>query len=267
METTGLPAELKGMLRGFSPVADRMGGSRARVYRYERGETALYLKLSPINDEIRRERDLLLWLKGRLPVPDCLFYAEEGENACLLSSEMRGSLASVYGDVAVEPYAETVARAAEGLKLWQSVDIGACPYSATLDDKLALSLRNIKGETVSLDGYGPGEEFASPMALYHYLTAHRPPEEKSLTHGDYCLPNLFIKGGKISGFIDFGRGGVGCKWQDIAICTRSLRRNLRHLGEKREEYVALLFKELGIEQNMERVRYYCLLDRLVWARR
>ncbi|MDR2514649.1 MAG: aminoglycoside 3'-phosphotransferase [Christensenellaceae bacterium] len=264
---TALPAELRAILRGFSPIADRMGGSRAQVHRYERKDAALYLKLAPIGDEIRRERDLLRWLKGRLPVPDCLFYAEEGETAYLLSSEMRGGLASVYGDIAVEPYEETVARAAEGLLLWQAVDARGCPYSASLGDKLALSLKNIESGAVSLEGYGPGEEFPSPTALYSYLAANRPPEETSLTHGDYCLPNLFIQGGRVSGFIDFGRGGVGCKWQDIAICARSLRRNLRHLGEEREKYVELLFEHLGIGQDAERVRYYCLLDRLVWARR
>lgn len=52
-----------------------------------------------------------------------------------------------------------------------------------------------------------------------------PEEEPVLSHGDYCLPNLFAMGHTLSGFIDLGRAGTADRWQDIALCYRSLKHN------------------------------------------
>ena len=46
-----------------------------------------------------------------------------------------------------------------------------------------------------------------------------------LSHGDFCLPNIFIEDGKVSGLIDLGDTGVNDKWLDIALCYRSLKHN------------------------------------------
>ncbi len=43
--------------------------------------------------------------------------------------------------------------------------------------------------------------------------------------GAYCLPNIFMKDNKVSGYIDLGRGGLADKYQDIALCYRSLLHN------------------------------------------
>ena len=45
---------------------------------------------------------------------------------------------------------------------------------------------------------------------------NKPKEELALSHGDYCLPNVFFKDGKVSGFIDLGASGVADKYLDIA---------------------------------------------------
>ena len=44
-------------------------------------------------------------------------------------------------------------------------------------------------------------------------------------HGDFCLPNIFADDSGLTGLIDLGRAGVADKWQDIAICYRSLSNN------------------------------------------
>lgn len=67
------------------------------------------------------------------------------------------------------------------------------------------------------------------------------------------------------GLIDLGRTGVADKWCDIALCYRSLSHNFsgrynRSIHADFDEM--LLFKELEIEPDWEKLRYYILLDEL-----
>ena len=86
-----------------------------------------------------------------------------------------------------------------------------------------------------------------------------------LSHGDFCLPNLFIGNGKITGFFDLGRSGIADAYQDIALCYCSLHHNLngRYGGKLNPNAdAAILFDALGIRPDWEKIRYYILLDEL-----
>ena len=86
-----------------------------------------------------------------------------------------------------------------------------------------------------------------------------------LSHGDFCLPNIFINNDKISGFIDLGRIGIGDKWNDIALCYRSLKWNAkgRYGGNGYPKLNPdMIFDALEIEPNYEKIEYYTLLDEL-----
>ncbi len=86
-----------------------------------------------------------------------------------------------------------------------------------------------------------------------------------LSHGDYCLPNIFGIQEKITGYIDLGKTGIADKWCDIALCYRSISHNYsgRYSKKTYSGYDdLLLFHELDIEPNWEKIRYYILLDEL-----
>lgn len=82
-----------------------------------------------------------------------------------------------------------------------------------------------------------------------------PKEDKVLSHGDYCFNNYFAENNQVSGYIDMGRGGVGDRYQDIALCVRELM-------NYEKKYTELLFSHLNIEPDYEKIRYYILLDEL-----
>jgi len=261
------PADLIELVSGYICAKDRIGCSSAGVFRYEQGNDAFYLKIAEISDEIRRERDLLVWLKNKVPVPDIMYYTEQdgyafmavtkadGFMACDFSEDEDGEQEKVH-----EPIAQTVKLLADALYMLHSLDVQECPIKNTLDHKLTTALYNIEHDLIDMEDFEESNNFDSPMELYHWLVENRPPEELCFTHGDFCLPNIFIDGESITGFIDLGRGGIADKWQDIALCVRSLRYNLH--DTEQQKYIDLLFTHLGIEANEEKINYYILLDEL-----
>lgn len=80
-------------------------------------------------------------------------------------------------------------------------------------------------------------------------------EDLVFTHGDYCLPNVIIHRGSISGFVDWGRAGIADRYQDLALAVRSLTYNFG------AEWMPLLFREYGIERpDRDKVEFYMLMD-------
>lgn len=261
------PSEITARLSGYTCTKDRIGCSSAGVFRYEHNGDELYLKITEVSDEIRRERDLLVWLKGKVPVPDVVYYEEQDRYAFLLMTKAGGFMACDCPRDAVgeqdkvhEPIEQTVKLLADALLMLQAVDIQGCPFTNTIDRKLKAALHNIEHGFVDMDDFEEGNDFDSPEELYQWLVENRPPEELCFTHGDFCLPNIFIDGKAVTGFIDVGRGGIADKWQDIALCVRSLGYNLRHTEQ--QKYIDLLFTHLGIQPDEAKISYYILLDEL-----
>ena len=158
---------------------------------------------------------------------------------------------------------------ADAIELLWRVDISSCPVSAKLDEKLAAARNTVElgladTENAEPEPWGKGG-FASPEALLLWLENNRPEEDPVFSHGDLCLPNILFCEKGLSGFIDLGRGGISDRWNDIAICHRSLKDN--YVGKyARKTYSGfdpdMLFSFLGIQKDPEKLQYYKLLDEL-----
>jgi aminoglycoside phosphotransferase len=67
-----------------------------------------------------------MWLRGRLPVPELLYYAQTGTRQWMLMSEIRG-LPSSHG--ALRHHTDQIVTLlAEGLRMIHSLDITGCPF-------------------------------------------------------------------------------------------------------------------------------------------
>lgn len=264
MDALYLPQDLRRLVAGKPYTTDGIGQSGAFVFLFEDA----VLKIRPETEETRTEHTMLTWLEGKLPVPRCLYRAAGDGTDYLLMSRAQGQMAC--DEAYMQNPKRLTAALAEALqRLWQ-VDVSDCPVRWDLDRKLAAARKNVERGEVDMENVEPdtfGENgFRDPAHLCRWLEENRPPEDLVLSHGDFCLPNIFLKNGKPSGFIDLGRAGVADRWQDIALCYRSLVHNYSGKYAKRPAPADFgpdeLFTMLGIAPDWQKLRYYILLDEL-----
>ena len=257
-----LPKQLRELVGDAPYSCDSIGKSGAAVLCY----ADMVLKIGPKEDTFSGFVEQLRWLKGKLPVPEVLCAMTEGEKQYLLMSRVPGKL---YCDeeFLADPDRMT-ALLAQALQMLWAVDISDCPKARSLEDDLLEARERVEKGLVDIDDcepetFAPGG-FAGPEALLTWLEENKPPLEPVLSHGDFCLPNVFFERGSVSGFIDLGDCGVSDKWRDIALCHRSLRHNLS--GKYAKTPIRYdpdkLFEKLGIDPDREKLRYYVLLDEL-----
>lgn len=240
-----------------------IGMSGSAVLCYE----DMVLKAEPANKNFEVQLAMLRWLDGKLPAPKVLHAVVEDDKQYLLMTRIPGKMACDAESMR-DPEA-LVQLMADALQMLWSIDISDCPKHRTLEADLLEAEKRIDYGLVRIDEaepetFGPGG-FKNPAALLHWLKDNKPPLEPVLSHGDLCLPNVFLDQGKISGFIDLGDCGVSDKWRDIALCHRSLRHNFigRYAANPLPDFDPdLLFEKLGIAPNREKLRYYQLLDEL-----
>jgi len=242
---------------------DAVGMSDSSVLVYE----DRVIKIEKFCEESDREAEIMQWLAGKLPVPEVLCRGKDKEKNYLVMSKLPGKM-SCDEEYMRQP--ERLATAlAEGLKMLWDIDISDCPYSSVLDEKLRMAQYNVENGLVDLDNVEPetfgSNGFENPQALLDWLIANRPEEELVFSHGDYCLPNVFLQDGKVSGFLDLGKAGVADKYQDIALCYRSFLHNYEGKyggGSYGNVNPEIVFEKLGIKPDWEKVKYYILLDEL-----
>lgn len=258
------PAKILNKTTGLSWYRDEIGMSGSEIFLFKK----MALKIEKTSCTSENERKLLTWLDGKLPVPRIIETETEDGYSYLLMSRLQGEMAC--SKKSMRNAENTVKALANGLKLLWQVDISNCPCSNVVSEKLSQAKYNIENYLVEMEYFNPGtfgpEGFSDLPDLYNFLDRKRPKEDFVFSHGDFCLPNVFVKGSDVTGFLDWGSGGIADRWQDIALCLRSLRLNyvkLSGYGEadyrKRKEQ---LFQELAIEPDEEKIRYYLLLDEL-----
>jgi kanamycin kinase len=80
-----------------------------------------------------------------------------------------------------------------------------------------------------------------------------PTEDLVVCHGDYCLPNILIDHGKITGYVDLGELGIADRWWDLAVGSWSVTWNL---GPGLETHFLAAY---GVAPDEERMAFYRLL--------
>ena len=260
-----LPESIRKRIAGKAYAQDDIGKSGSSIMLFE----DMVLKIEPDGEEAAKAASVMAWLNGRLPAPRILEReSREGMSYLLMTR--------VSGEMACSPRymnnpGELIRLLADTLLAMWSIDAKDCPVQSGLDEKLRMARFNVERglvdmENVEPDTFGPGG-FSSPEHLLRWQEDNRPDEQMVFSHGDFCLPNVFFEKGRLSGLIDLGRAGTADRWQDLALCCRSLLHNADGTYGPRYDGISStsvqhLFEALGMKRDDEKMRYYLLLDEL-----
>jgi len=233
-----------------------VGCSTAKVFRMDSSDhKTFYLKTvlrSPFNS-LLPEKFKLEWLKNKLFVPEVLMFAENENTEFLLLSEITGKDAS--DEVFKDNAHETVRELAAGLKTIHSLPIEDCTFDARLNYKIESARKRLENGLVDESDFDEIRQGRTCEDLFQELLETKPEKEELVfTHGDYCLPNVILESGNLSGFVDWGNAGFADKYQDIALIARSIESNFG------AEWTKIFFEIYGIEPDWEKINFYQLLD-------
>jgi len=251
-----IPRKLAAMGSGFEAIGE--GATNAEITRFEMDGARYFLKsvgmeyAGRANSAIH-EAEVLHWLRERLNVPRVLGRGREAAREFFVMEELAGRHISAF---AGEPelFARILAQAVLALR---AVDVAECPFDAGVATRLAERAQSMADGMADIDteDWEADNPFADPVELYKWLMANIPDFEPTFTHGD--LPsNIFVDGDNIS-FYDIGRGGVGDKWADIALCVRDIRRI-----DINKIYENLFFDLIDEKPDYKKLKYFILLDEL-----
>lgn len=263
MNMLHVPSKIKILIDNKPYTVDNIGMSGNHVLIFE----DMVLKIEEKSVSVERQVQMMRWLEEKIPVPRVIAYEVENGKSYLLMSKVSGVMScdTYY----LEHPQELLEALATGLKMLWEVNVKECPCVRDVDAVLQEARIQVENGWVDLDNVEPttfGKDgFESPEQLLEWLECHRPSFEPVLSHGDFCLPNIFLADGQVKGFIDLGRTGVGDKWNDIALCYRSLKHNFdgTYGGKVYEDFSPdMLFEKLGVEPDWEKIKWYLLLDEL-----
>ncbi|MCL2401225.1 MAG: aminoglycoside 3'-phosphotransferase [Oscillospiraceae bacterium] len=229
------------------------GMSGAEVARCETPDGYFYLKSIDTNTAfgLKQEKDVMLWLSGRLNVPEVIDFGCENGREFLVMSELHGSH---IDDFCNRPE-EYVTHLANCIAQVQSVDISNCPFDSSIAARLSTLeyMLDCGFADIDTDNWEPTTAFKDPNELYHWLCNNKPVEDFVFSHGD--ISANFIVNNADYYFYDLSWAGIADKWLDIAFCVRDIR-------DRCAEYEHMFFERLNIEPNYEKIEYFILLDEM-----
>ena len=260
-EIRDLPPEFNDWVRGKKVAL--CWANIARTYSLQDGhgrKTFLKIQAAGSMESAEMQARKLMWLQGKIPVPQVLDYGRIGEHEFLLTSEMIGIPAS--GPCFQDDAEQIVELAAKGLRSIHEIPIEHCPFDNRLNRLLETIRSNLENGKINhlklKDRFG----IESADDLLHEVESYASEMEEDLvfSHGDYSMPNLLVAEGRITGFLDLGNCGVADRYYDLAVAEKSIVMNFG------AEYIDLFYTNYGkTDIDREKIRFFQIIECLVWG--
>lgn len=233
-----------------------IGESRADVFRLRLDDgTDLFLKSEPADEfgELADEIERLRWLRQmNLPAPVVIDEVTEDHRHWLLMTAVPGQDLASASQLSAAQIIDVLATA---LRKLHQVPVALCPFDHSLEVRIPRAQENIRAGRVDGSDFDDERLGQSAEAVFAELLATQPTtHDRVVTHGDAYLPNFMAADGRFSGFIDCARLGISDRHQDLALAAQSIERELG------QAWVKPFFELYGVEPDVQRLKFYCLLD-------
>ncbi len=251
-----LPERIRSHVSDYVAEEIQIGESGAKVLRLTHAEKPnLYLKIDCGGSGIAgAENRVMQWLQGKMRVPEVLQYVRSCGAHYLLMTEVEG-LPS-YDPRLRKDISRLIAALARGLREFHQLSAQGCPFRLDIHRLLRQAEKRVAAGLIDVDGLTRNAPGRTPNGLLQELQQLIPPQgETVVAHGDFCMPNLLMKEGAVSGFIDLGDVAIADPYVDLVAMKFSLRLNGFGGG-----WFAEFVRDYGIsELDVDRLRFYELL--------
>ncbi|MCP4073874.1 MAG: aminoglycoside 3'-phosphotransferase [Hyphomicrobiales bacterium] len=251
-----IPDEFPSFLHGYETSRERIGRSGNSVFLLDAPERQpLVVKIFEPSKSVaaKREHARLSWLgHAGIPVPQPLSIRHTKDACWLIMERLPGCNA-----VGSQDKPETkIGVMANALSRLHALGVATCPYNEMLSVKIARAQDNIRNGLVDERDFDDDHRHMNaPQLLAQLIKTVPTSEDIVVVHGDASLPNFILRGGQLSGIVDCGNVGLSDRYQDLAICSRSIRYNLG------EEWVDPFLDAYGVKHpDYQRMRFYRMLD-------
>ena len=250
------PINIKKYIENHPYQKDNVGMESSFVFIYN--DLNLVLKAVDNETHFQSEMTMMNYLNGKVLVPKIIEYGVSEGYYYLLMTKLEGLMA--FDEELMKNPEALIDILVSGIKSFWEIPIKDCPIDNRIENKLMIAKERIENNLVEIDDWDSEftrKRFNNPEEIYDYLVENKVEEVLVVSHGDYCLPNIFIKDQMITGFIDLSRAGIADIYQDISLLIRSFNYN-----HKSNDYKKLIIEKLGIDFDEKKYDYYLLLDEL-----
>lgn len=256
-----LPDPVRELVGGGELVPVRVGRSTASTFRCEVAGEPHVLKLGevdPLGTSLVGEAERMRWLAPYIAVPVVVDAGTDGSVEWLLTAALRGSDATdPVHHVDLEALIHTLGAALRTFH--DTVPVEECPFDARTSTSVALAAERVAGGRVDADDFAPLYEGLSAEQLLDAIRSVPEPPDDDLVvvHGDYCVPNVIVDDGSVTGYVDLGRSGVGDRHRDLSIACRSIAVNFG------AHAAGVFLDAYGIDRpDLARIDFFAMLDEL-----
>ena len=204
-------------------IFDSSCSQLAKVYYIEK-DGGLYLKSAEAGT-LKQEAQMDAYFASLGLGPEVVDYRQEKQD-WLLTRAVQGE-DCLYPDYLADPkrLADTIA---EMLFDLHHRNHAGCPVQNHTERYLTRAAENYQANRYDASLFPDNWGYGSAAEAWAVVEANgRHLKSGTLLHGDYCLPNIMLKGWRPSGFIDVGGGGVGDRHVDLFWGAWTLNFNLK----------------------------------------
>ncbi len=235
IDFSDIPAEFHPIMRG-ADIYDSSCSEIARVFYIDK-DNGYYLKSSP-RGMLEREASMTSYFNSKGLAARVLGYVSD-ERDWFLTERVPGEDGAMKEHLA-EPK-KLCDSFAEILRRLHEIDGADCPVQNRTAEYLKTAEEGYRSGLFDSSVFSGEPLFSSADNAWKYLYENsKYLKNDTLIHGDYCLPNVILKDGKLSGFIDLGNGGMGDRHIDLFWGSWTLWYNL-----KTSEYTERFFDAYG----------------------